>query len=282
MLKQSTFNRVCLSAACCIVILNSATYGQNGCRKGDCINGFGVYYFSTGDRYEGTWENGIMQGYGKWTSGNGDSYEGEYEDDVENGLGIFFWMDGYYYAGQFSDGLKNGYGIEYNDEGQVSGMGKWLNEVFVNDYSDSEGIYQFQKMGVKLSEIVSDKQNLFKNLRGETIKSPLTGKSAWASTIELQGFEMQCITEEGHFEGVMGRFSFMPELQFYGLITTVVSWAAQSDYFWQFEEGEPNGAPTFVCSVSSSKASATNNLDGMTITIYVKHSGDYSLILEIT
>lgn len=268
-------------AWCCFLAFSLTTHAQNGCRQGDCKNGFGVYHFSTGDRYEGNWENSMMHGFGKWMGKNGDSYEGEFAEDVENGLGAFYWADGYFYAGQFSEGLKNGYGTEYNDEGLVNALGKWENEVLIKDFSDSDGIYQFQKMGVWFTGIVGGKEQSFKNLKGTPIKSPLTGKQAWASSTELPGFEKQWITGEGRFQGLMGSYENLPKHQFYGLATIVISWAAHTGFLWTVEEDESEEAPSFVFTLISSNSAETNDWEGLIIKVYLLHAGDYKLILEI-
>ena len=50
------------------------------CISGDCENGFGVYNYSNGDRYEGLFKNGKWNGKGKYYYKNGDIYEGKWLD----------------------------------------------------------------------------------------------------------------------------------------------------------------------------------------------------------
>lgn len=51
------------------------------CISGDCKNGFGVYIFSNGDKYEGAWENGKRHGYGVYTWASGKQFKGEFREN---------------------------------------------------------------------------------------------------------------------------------------------------------------------------------------------------------
>ena len=47
-----------------------------GCQKGDCFDGSGVFVWEDGSRYEGTYKNGRRHGYGVYYFPNSDKYEG--------------------------------------------------------------------------------------------------------------------------------------------------------------------------------------------------------------
>lgn len=80
-------------------------------RSGDWVadkrTGKGVFYWTSGDRYEG------------------DFVEGKF-----NGEGIYYWADGDRYEGEFSDGDFHGYGIKYHADGTRQ-AGRWEHDNFV-------------------------------------------------------------------------------------------------------------------------------------------------------
>ena len=43
------------------------------------MNGYGIYVFANGNRYEGQWVDNKKCGHGLWISQLGDSYRGEYQ-----------------------------------------------------------------------------------------------------------------------------------------------------------------------------------------------------------
>lgn len=55
------------------------------------LTGKGVYNWSDGRVYEGTWKNNKMEGEGVFKWPDGRKYEGEYVDDKKEGRGIFYW-----------------------------------------------------------------------------------------------------------------------------------------------------------------------------------------------
>lgn len=46
----------------------------------DKLNGFGVYYFSNGDYYQGSWHDNHMAGYGVYTKRDGEMLSGMWVD----------------------------------------------------------------------------------------------------------------------------------------------------------------------------------------------------------
>ena len=56
--------------------------------------GYGIYYFSNGDKYEGEWKNDKREGYGIYYYSDKDKYEGEWKNDLKDGYGIYYYLNG--------------------------------------------------------------------------------------------------------------------------------------------------------------------------------------------
>lgn len=87
-------------------------------------NGFSIYNFPDGSKFEGEWKN-----------------------DVINGTGIYYWSDHHYYVGYWINGKRWGYGLEVTN-GQYQ-LRYYENEKIVNriisnrqTLSTGVGIYQ--------------------------------------------------------------------------------------------------------------------------------------------
>ena len=79
------------------------------------MEGYGVYHWPSGDRYEGEFVNGLKQGDNCkffWHDGceDGLTYEGEYMNDKQHGNGYKTWNDGRSYQGQFVGNEMEGHG----------------------------------------------------------------------------------------------------------------------------------------------------------------------------
>ena len=69
------------------------------------MDGYGVYLYSNGDKYEGYWTCGYQNGKGKYTFTDGRVYEGEWKMHKMDGTGTFRCMDKYSnFSGEFRDG----------------------------------------------------------------------------------------------------------------------------------------------------------------------------------
>ena len=55
-------------------------YGN--CVSGDCENGYGVYVWSSGDKYEGFWKNDKRNGQGTYTHAGGYVRKGKWIDNA--------------------------------------------------------------------------------------------------------------------------------------------------------------------------------------------------------
>lgn len=84
----------------------------------DTICGTGVMKFPVGDKYSGSYENGLRSGNGVYTWKSGDRYDGGWQNDLMSGTGTYTYVDGSIASGTFAnnkfvDGtytLKNKYG----------------------------------------------------------------------------------------------------------------------------------------------------------------------------
>ena len=55
-----------------LFIVSFSAYSQStGCTQGDCVNGYGVYVWDSGEKYEGYWKNDKRNGYGVNNFSNG-------------------------------------------------------------------------------------------------------------------------------------------------------------------------------------------------------------------
>jgi len=120
-------------------IIASSLYPVNKCVQGDCLDGHGVYKYSSGAVYRGEWKEGRRHGYGELLLRDGTLYRGEWKEGRMDGYGIRRYQEGYEYAGQWRGGHREGYGrLEY-DNGVVI-EGQWgkgrLNGYGVMLYAD--------------------------------------------------------------------------------------------------------------------------------------------------
>lgn len=91
-------------------------------------HGSGVFTWANGDLYKGEFENDLRCGYGVYTSQNGNKYDGEWKDNLKNGHGIFYYSNGDRFDGYFLNSLKHGHGIFYSKNGD-SFEGEWKNDM---------------------------------------------------------------------------------------------------------------------------------------------------------
>ena len=124
---------------------------DNGRYEGDIKEGkregYGKYYYSTGDIYEGEFKNNLKNGKGKYIYCNKDIYEGEYKDGKIHGLGKYLYIEGDSYEGEYKNGHRDGQGTyiyangnKYEGrwkEGKKNGFGIY----YYSDNSRYEGQY---------------------------------------------------------------------------------------------------------------------------------------------
>ncbi len=158
-----------------IGIKSKETLLPAGCVSGDCAEGYGIYKFDSGERYEGHYKNGLRNGYGIYTWPNGEAYAGEWfdgkrhgeatvyqvngnlgtctykEDKQTAGYGDWTYNNGDRYTGNLSENyIRNGYGVYSftdgriysgaNNEDAFEGLGKmtWSNgDEYIGEWSDN-------------------------------------------------------------------------------------------------------------------------------------------------
>lgn len=146
---------------------NVVNYNTNstGCVSGDCNNGYGVYAWDSGEKYEGYWQNGKRNGQGtnyfaskaKYVgtfkddqkSGFGTytykpdysyiSYTGYFDNDKMNGQGTLIYRNGQKYIGSFKNDLYEGEGTLYLADGTVKSAGIWKNDLYVGNSGNGYG-----------------------------------------------------------------------------------------------------------------------------------------------
>jgi len=130
----------------------------NRCLSGDCNDGFGIYVWSNGERYEGNWQNNKRNGKGLnyyitgakydgfWkddlkdgagtyfysTDSPYEKYTGFFEDDAISGQGTFVFRNGDRYVGTFKNDMFDGNGTFFYTNG-LKKTGKWKNDSFVGN-----------------------------------------------------------------------------------------------------------------------------------------------------
>jgi hypothetical protein len=93
---------------------NNRAYRTTGCINGDCFNGEGVYVFSSGAIYIGSFNGGEIHGVGLCMYPDGSKYQGEWKNRYPEGKGTMTYSDGR---------IRNGYwkkGQPVDDYGQLS------------------------------------------------------------------------------------------------------------------------------------------------------------------
>jgi len=161
-----------------------------GCVSGDCNNGFGTYlykngqkiyaqfsngkvinkvvcYYTSGEKYIGSWYNDSRDGLGVMYQRDGKIAEGIWAKDLfigetkneasfigcvsgncGNGDGVFIYEDKTRYNGEFKNGLASGFGICYYSDGDIY-VGSWKDHAFhgegtmyYNDGTKAEGSWK--------------------------------------------------------------------------------------------------------------------------------------------
>ncbi len=94
-------------------------YNNMGCLEGDCYNGFGVYVWNDGARYEGNFIEGKRNGEGVYYYSKGSKYVGTQENDRRHGWGTYYYASGSKYVGEWIFETKEGRGTFYS-KGQIA------------------------------------------------------------------------------------------------------------------------------------------------------------------
>ena len=111
------------------------------CVEGDCVNGNGTMFYSTGHKYTGQFKDGVRHGEGvmllpggrklvgvwveneiregTFTGSDGSIYEGHWEFRERNGQGTLTFPDGRKYVGDFKSDQRHGQGTMTWPDGRV-------------------------------------------------------------------------------------------------------------------------------------------------------------------
>lgn len=168
---------------------------KNGRYEGDFADsleeGRGKFYYSTGEKYKGSWEKGQKSGlgflqypnhhveyYGYWKNDmrNGQGvqyyedakYVGNFEDNLRHGTGDYIWKNGWIYKGQWNKGKCSGMGKLYKPGGVL-----FYDGFFDNFMRTGKGI-QYNSNGMYEGNFKNNKANGF-------------GVYTWKSGVKFEG-----------------------------------------------------------------------------------------------
>jgi hypothetical protein len=74
-------------------------------------HGHGTFYWNSGNKYEGHWENGKRNGQGTFTWASGAKYVGNWKEDERSGQGEMTYDSGSVYKGSWENDKCNGEGV---------------------------------------------------------------------------------------------------------------------------------------------------------------------------
>ena len=248
-----------------LIIGSGSSYvNSEGCFTGNCFDGFGTYYFASGDKYVGENKNGKYSGQGTYTFANGDKYVGEYKDGRCNGYGTFTYAIGDKYVGAFINGKGNGQGtytfasgekyVGAFIDGKYNGQGTYTfanGNKYVGEYKDGRyngyGTYTFANGNQYVGEYKDDKGNgqgtyTFANgdkYVGAFIDGKRNGQGThtFANGDEYVG---TFIDDKGNGQGTY-------------------TFANGDKYVGEFKEGKPNGYGTYTYADGDKKEGHFNN-----------------------
>ena len=67
----------------------------------------------SGEKYRGSYKNGLKEGFGEWTHPDGDNYRGKFKAGIKRGNGVYTFENGEKYKGYFKRDKKHGYWKRY-------------------------------------------------------------------------------------------------------------------------------------------------------------------------
>jgi len=113
-------------------------------------HGYGTMWWATGDRYDGSWENGVYDGEGMYFFQNGMKHYGHFKNGEINGLGVRYYMEKGIYFGEWKNGRNHGKGMFIWPDGE-----KYLGS-FKDDEIEGLGVLTWLS-GRKIEAIWADK-----------------------------------------------------------------------------------------------------------------------------
>ena len=170
--------------------LSGTNYSTAGCISGNCTDGYGVWIFDGGDKYEGYWNSGKISGKGVYIYPEGMMYDGNYDNGKRNGYGTYTWADGSKHTGNWKDDKQDGSGIYVKADGTEK-KGYWeagiykgegdlnTNKIFIannsttsNDGTQNNTNFANKKASIsdRIKAFVEEKVNLWQQ-KGEFEKT---------------------------------------------------------------------------------------------------------------
>ena len=73
-----------------------------------------------GERYKGSYKNGLKHGHGNWTHPDGDAYRGKFKSGVKRGWGVYTFKNGEEYRGHYKRDQQHGLGQYTYNNGEIS------------------------------------------------------------------------------------------------------------------------------------------------------------------
>ena len=154
-----------------------------------------------GERYRGSYKNGIKDGFGEWTHPDGDIYRGKFKAGVKRGNGTYTFKNGEQYTGSFKRDKQHGLGSYKYNNGEV------FKGEFKNNKRDGKGYVIFRDDTTKSGTWLGDKfvkkdrlKNVTRYLQATypSYKKSKTSPRLEISTVELyiQGNEKILETNE--------------------------------------------------------------------------------------
>lgn len=101
------------------------TVGTTGCLNGDCVDGYGMKYYSGNDRYFGYFKDSLRHGYGAYYWDDGTHWVGDFKENLLTGYGTYFFITGEKYVGHFINSKRYGWGVNYDPDSGIKKIGFW-------------------------------------------------------------------------------------------------------------------------------------------------------------
>ena len=148
--------------------------------------GWGILIDKDGNKFEGGWDNDIIDIYGRITSINGDFYEGEIKKGIIEGEGIFYSDEKKMtYKGEFKNNIFDGTGqqiFENSDKKKLIYEG-----MFKNGKREGKGKFIFEDGNIYEGDFSNDKFNgegCFKwtdgrEYKGKWVDNQMNGKGVF-------------------------------------------------------------------------------------------------------
>ena len=147
-----------------------------GSYKNGLKDGFGEWMHPDGDNYRGKFKAGMKRGRGVYTFENGEKYEGYFKRDKKHGLGSYIYSNGEIFKGEFKINIRDGKGFVVI-RGDTIKSGVWLADKFIkkerlkNVKRHLEATYPKYKKTKKKPELAILSSKLFINNGSDTLET---------------------------------------------------------------------------------------------------------------